>query len=124
WGARAAHAANGRPQASQRRRQRAHGGDARCDHSPVHVKLRTRIGKEITVDPTETDEDYTAEMLSATNVLKYCGTEEKLEALRAAVRLAGIKRITRISGAPRSQLQGLVNQKTTPNAATIGKIEA
>jgi hypothetical protein len=30
---------------------------------PVEVRLRTRIGKEITVDPTDTDEDYTAEML-------------------------------------------------------------
>ncbi len=38
---------------------------------PVHVKSRTRIGKEITVDPTDTDEDYTAEMLSATDVLEY-----------------------------------------------------
>ena len=43
---------------------------------PVHVKLRTRIGKEITVDPTDTDEDYTAEMLSATGVLEY-GTPKK-----------------------------------------------
>ena len=38
---------------------------------PVHVNPRTRIGKEITVDPTDTDEDFTAEMLSATDVLEY-----------------------------------------------------
>jgi len=53
---------------------------------PVHVKSRTRVGKEITVDPTDTDEDYTAEMLSATDVLQYRSPEEKLDALRAAVR--------------------------------------
>ncbi|MFY9720215.1 MAG: hypothetical protein WAK16_11280, partial [Candidatus Cybelea sp.] len=91
---------------------------------PVHVKLRTRIGKEITVDPTDTDEDYTAEMLSATNVLAYGNAEEKLEALRAAVKTARIKRIARISGVPRSQLQAFVNQGVTPHPATIAKIEA
>jgi len=90
---------------------------------PVHVRLRTRIGKEITVDPTDTDEDFTAEMLSATNVLEYRNPEEKLEALRAAVKSAGIKRIARISGVPRSQLQGFVRRKSMPNAATIAKID-
>ena len=91
---------------------------------PVHVKSRTRIGKEITVDPTETDEDYTAEMLSATDVLQYRDPEEKLEALRAAVIAAGIKRIARISGVARSQLQAFVNQGTTPLPSTVAKIEA
>ena len=91
---------------------------------PVNVKLRTLIGKEITVDPTDTDEDYTAEMLSATNVLAYRRPGEKLEALRAAVLAAGINRIARISGAPRSQIQGFVSRKSSPNAATIAKIEA
>jgi hypothetical protein len=38
---------------------------------PVYVKSRTRIGKQITVNPTETDENYTVEMLSATDVLQY-----------------------------------------------------
>ncbi len=90
---------------------------------PVHVKWRTRIGKEITVDPTDTDEDYSAEMLGATDVLEYRTPEEKFEALRAAVLTAGIKRIARISSVPRSQLQGFVSGKTTPNAATIAKIE-
>jgi DNA-binding phage protein len=86
--------------------------------------VRTRIGKEITVDPTETDEDYTAEMLSATDVLEYRDREEKLAALRAAVRAVGIKRVARIGGAPRSQFQGFVSGRTTPNAKTIAKIEA
>ena len=91
---------------------------------PVHVNLRTRIGKEITVDPTDTDEDFTAEMLSATNVLAYRSPEEKLQDLRGAVIAAGIKRVARISGVPRSQVQGLVNQKCSPNDATVAKIEA
>jgi DNA-binding phage protein len=86
--------------------------------------LRTRIGKEIIVDPTDTDEDYTAEMISATNVVEYRAPKEKLEALRAAVRAAGIKRIARISGVPRSQLQAFVNQGTTPHPSTVAKIEA
>jgi DNA-binding phage protein len=90
---------------------------------PVHVKLRTRIGKEITVDPTDTDEDFTAEILSATDVLEYRDPQEKLETLRTAVEAAGIKRIARISGVPRSQLQGFVGRKSTPNSATIAKIE-
>ena len=91
---------------------------------PVHVKLRTRIGKEITVDPTDTVEDYTAEMLSATDVLEYRGPKEKLEALRRAVKAAGIRRVARISGVPRSQLQGFVSGRATPNAATIAQVEA
>jgi DNA-binding phage protein len=91
---------------------------------PVHVKLRTRIGKEITVDPTDTDEDFTAEMLSATNVLAYRSPEEKLEALRAAVIAARIRRVARISGVSRSQLQGLVNRRSTPSSPTIAKIES
>jgi DNA-binding phage protein len=77
---------------------------------PVHVKSRT-------------DEDFTAEMLSATDILEYHNPEEKLEALRAAVIGAGTKRIARISGVPSSQRQRFVNRKSAPNAATIAKIE-
>jgi len=86
--------------------------------------LRTRIGKEITVDPTDTHEDATAEMLSATNVLEYRSPEEKLKALRVAVRAAGIKRVARMSGVARSKLQAFVNDGTTPHPSTILKIEA
>ena len=63
------------------------------------------------------------EMLSAKDVLEYGNSEERLDALRTAVRAAGIKRIARMSGVARSRLQGLVNRKTTPNAATIMKIK-
>ena len=90
---------------------------------PVHVKSRTRIGKEITVDPTDTDEDFTAEMLSATDVLEYRTPGEKLEALRGAVKAAGIKRIARAAGS-RSQIQAVVNEGKTPHESTIAKIEA
>jgi hypothetical protein len=63
-------------------------------------------------------------MLSATDVLEYRTPGEKLEALRSAILAAGIKRMARISGVPRSQLQGFVGRKSTPNATTITKIEA
>jgi DNA-binding phage protein len=65
---------------------------------------------------------YTAEMLSATDVLAYRSAEEKLDALRAAVRAAEIKRVARISGVQRSKLQAFVNQGATPHPATIAKI--
>jgi DNA-binding phage protein len=89
---------------------------------PVDVKARTRIGKEITVDPTDTDEGYTAEMFSATDVLEYTAPEEKLDALRAAVKTAGIQRIARMSGVPRSKVQAFVNEGTMPHPSTIAKI--
>ncbi|MFY9719951.1 MAG: hypothetical protein WAK16_09945 [Candidatus Cybelea sp.] len=63
-------------------------------------------------------------MLSATNVLEYASSEEKLDALRAAVKVAGIKRIARMSGVQRSKVQAFVNQRTTPHPASIAKIEA
>jgi DNA-binding phage protein len=65
---------------------------------------------------------YTAEMLSATDVLAYRSAEEKLDALRAAVRAAEIKRVARIGGVQRSKLQAFVNQGATPHPATIAKI--
>jgi plasmid maintenance system antidote protein VapI len=63
-------------------------------------------------------------MPSATNVLEYRNPEEKLDALRVAVKAAGIKRIARISGVRRSTLQAFVNQKTTLHPPTIARIEA
>ncbi|MGA8533785.1 MAG: hypothetical protein WB615_06735 [Candidatus Tumulicola sp.] len=91
---------------------------------PVHVKSRTRIGKEIIVDPTDSDEEYTAEMLSATNVLECPNSEERLDALRTPVRAAGIKRIARKSGVQRSKAQAFVNQGVSQHPSTIVKIEA
>jgi hypothetical protein len=53
---------------------------------PVRVQSITRIGKELTADPTDTNEDYTAEMLSASDVVRYVDPQERFEPLRAAIR--------------------------------------
>jgi DNA-binding phage protein len=81
------------------------------------------IGKEVIIDPTDTLEDFTADMLSATNVLEYRNSHEKLEALRAAVAAAGIKRIARTSGVSRSHLQGLSVRGLCQTPRTIARIE-
>lgn len=57
---------------------------------PVRVKPVTHIGKEVTVDPTDTDEAFTAEMLSATNVQEYHDPNERLDGLRAEVLEEGV----------------------------------
>ena len=45
-----------------------------------------------------------------------------IDALRAAVKAAGIKRIARMSGVPRSKVQAFVNEGTMPHPSTIAKI--
>ena len=47
---------------------------------PVRVVHVTPIGKEVIVDPTDTDEGLTAEMLGATEVLAYRDQGERLDA--------------------------------------------
>jgi hypothetical protein len=91
---------------------------------PVHVKSRTYIGKEVIVDPSDTDEAYTAEMLSATKTLEYYDPAERLNALRAEVEAAGLKTVAREMGEDPRNLRKIVNQKTTPHEATIAKIRA
>ena len=90
---------------------------------PVYVKSVTRIGKELTADPTDTDEDFTAEMLSATDVLEYHDPIEELDAMRVRVREAGISAVARIASVSRSALKTFVNAGTTPHTSTITKIE-
>jgi hypothetical protein len=90
---------------------------------PVHVESVTHIGKEVTVDPTDTDEDFTAEMLSATNVQKYHNPSDKLNTLRAKVKAFGINPTSRVSDITRRVLQAFVNQGTTPHRSTIEKLE-
>jgi DNA-binding phage protein len=90
---------------------------------PVRVQSVTRIGKELTADPTDTNEDYTAEMLSASEVLRYVDPQDRFEPLRAAIRKAGVKAVARLSGLARSQLQRFVNRGSQPNASTVAKIE-
>jgi hypothetical protein len=91
---------------------------------PVQVQSVSRIGKELTADPTDTTEDFTAEMLSASEIVRYDDPQDRFEPLRAAIRKAGIKGVARVSGVSRSQLQAIVNQGAMPSEASIAKIEA
>jgi hypothetical protein len=91
---------------------------------PVYVKSRTRIGKEITVDPTDVDEDFTAEMLSETSVVEYHDPAERLDALRAEVRAKGVKTVAREMGVDPRHLREVLNQGAKPQRSTIDKIEA
>jgi hypothetical protein len=90
---------------------------------PVRVESKTAIGKEVVVDPTDTDEGLTAEMLSATEVLEYEDLSERLDALRAKVRVGGVKPIARASGVSRSKVQAFVNQGATPHESTLLRLE-
>ncbi len=56
---------------------------------PVQVEWITAIGKEVIVDPTDTEEGLTAEMLSETSVVEYHDPAERLDRLRGAVRGPG-----------------------------------
>ena len=76
------------------------------------------------MDPTDANEDLTAEMLSATEVLIYQNATKRLGALRAKIRAFGIKSVARDSGVSRSQLQAIVNGGKTPHKATVAKLDA
>jgi DNA-binding phage protein len=91
---------------------------------PVRVVSIEHIGREVIVDPTDANEDVTAEMLSATEVLMYENAAEKLDALRAKIRAAGIKSAARESGVSRSEIQAIVNGGKTPHKATVAKLDA
>jgi DNA-binding phage protein len=91
---------------------------------PVHVSSVQHIGKEVIVDETDADNDLTAEMLTATDVLLYDDPIEHLERLRADVREHGIKTVARTANVSRSQVQAFVTGTATPRAATVAKIEA
>lgn len=88
------------------------------------METKTASGKEVIVDPTDADEDFTAEMLSATEVLIYENATKRLNALRAQIRAAGIRSAARDSGVSRSQLQAIVNEGKLPHEATIVRLEA
>jgi hypothetical protein len=89
---------------------------------PVHVESVTAIGKEIIVDPTDTDEELTAEMLSATEVLEYRDPVEDLEALRLAIREIGVKPVAREIGMSDRRLRAIVNQGVRPHSSTLEKL--
>ncbi|MHB8415748.1 MAG: helix-turn-helix domain-containing protein, partial [Acidiferrobacteraceae bacterium] len=94
---------------------------------PVRVESKGTIGKEVIVDPTDTDEGLTAEQLSATSVVQYRDRgeqpRERFEALRAAIRAARVSVFAKASGVSRPTLKRFVNQGTTPHRSTIEKIE-
>ncbi len=89
----------------------------------VSVEQLTPIGKEVIVDPTDTDEGLTAEMLAATDVLEYESLAERIEALCAAIKRAGIKLVARASKVSRSEIQAIVNEGAVPRPSTIEKLE-
>jgi hypothetical protein len=88
------------------------------------VETKTATGKEVIVDPTDTDEGLTAEMLSATEVLIYENATKKLDALRTKIRATGVKLVARAFGVSRSEIQAIVNEGTIPHKSTIAKLEA
>ena len=81
---------------------------------PVRVEHITLIGKEVIVDPTDTDEGLTAEMLSETAVVEYHDPAEQLDALRAAVEARGIKPVAREAGLDERLVRRFLNRHTTP----------
>jgi hypothetical protein len=91
---------------------------------PVFVETKAAIGKEVIVDPTDTDEGLTAEMLSATEVLIYENATKRLDALRTKIRATGIKLVARASGVSRSEIQAIVNEVAVPQESTIAKLES
>jgi hypothetical protein len=92
---------------------------------PVRVETKTAIGKEVIVDPTDTDEGLTAEMLGATEVLEYENLSERVDALRAKIRAFGDnKQLAKESGLSDRALRAIVNQGVLPHKSTIEKLEA
>lgn len=91
---------------------------------PVRVASVTHVGKEIIVDPTDTGEGLTAELLDATSVVEYRDPGEQLDALRAKIKAIGISSAARASGISRSQIKAFVNQGKMPHASTVRKLEA
>lgn len=90
---------------------------------PVRVESKTAIGKEVIVDPTDTDEGLTAEMLSETNVQQYLNSAEEFDALRVSIRTIGIRLIARNAGVSRSQVKRFLNQIALPRKSTVGKLK-
>jgi hypothetical protein len=91
----------------------------------VRVEHLTPMGKEVIVDPTDTNEGLTAEMLGATEVLEYENLSERVDALRAKIRAFGDnKQLAKESGLSDRALRAIVNQGALPRKSTIEKLEA
>ena len=91
---------------------------------PVEVTKMGHIGKEIVVDPTDTNEELTAQELNATEVLVYRSIEEELNPMRGAVRAAGIKVTARESRLSLTTVRAFVNDHADSHQETIAKIKA
>jgi DNA-binding phage protein len=91
---------------------------------PVHVKSIHHIGKKVIADPTDTDEELTAEQLSATDPMVYRDKPVELEALRAQIRAIGVNVVAREAGVSRSRVQAFVNKGATPQSSTLASIKA
>ncbi len=91
---------------------------------PVHVTSIEHMGKEVIVDPTDTQEELTAEQLSATDPLIYHDARKTHDALRAQIRAAGISTVARAAKVSRSTVKVFVNRGTVSERSTIAKLEA
>jgi hypothetical protein len=91
---------------------------------PVDVETIEHMGKEVIVDPTDTSEDLTAELLNATDPVIYRNANKGHDELRARIRTAGVSAVARLAKISRSVVQAFVNQGTVPQRATIEKIKA
>ena len=76
------------------------------------------------MDPTDADEGLTAEMLSATDVLKYEDAAESVAALRVAIKRAGVNRTACASRMSRFQIQAILNSGATRHKDTVTKLQA
>jgi DNA-binding phage protein len=90
---------------------------------PVRVQSVTSIGKEVIVDPTDSDEGLTAEMLSETSTIECVDLVEALNELRARVREAGVRNVSEKAGLSRHHIQGFLNAGTSPHLSSIAKLE-
>lgn len=79
------------------------------------------MGKTITVGPTETLEELTAEQLSATDLVVYHDAPKAHDTLRAQIGAAGISRVAPEAAVSRSIVKAIVNQVTVPQRSTLAK---
>jgi DNA-binding phage protein len=90
---------------------------------PVRVVSKRAIGKEVIVDPTDTDEGLTAEQLNATSVLVYRDPTDRLQTLREAIARVGVAPLARASGVSRSQIKAILHEGAAPRLSTIKRLE-
>jgi DNA-binding phage protein len=91
---------------------------------PVRVVSIEHIGKEVIVDPTDANEELTAQMLSETSVTEYHDAAQALDALRRQIREHGIRAVSREAAVSRRHLQEFLDGSTEPHSETISKVKA